>query len=72
VDGPELSCETTAIALVLRMRCVAVRCRDTPRHGLFVTLKNHLAGRQLHNNKEMEMTVKSCEYKTLISSATEF
>jgi hypothetical protein len=63
VDGPELCGETTAVALVLRMRCVGVRCHTVRSHHatvyLFVTLKNHLAGRQLHNNKEMEMAV--CE-----------
>jgi hypothetical protein len=63
VDGPELCVETTAIALVLRMRCVGVHCRTLGSHlatvYLFVTLKNHLTGRQLHNNKEMEMAV--CE-----------
>jgi hypothetical protein len=63
VDGPELCCETTAIALVSRMRCVGVRCPTVGSHlatvYLFVKLKNHLAGRQLHNNKEMEVAV--CE-----------
>ena len=63
MDGPELCGETTAIALLLRMRCVGVRCHTVGSHlakiYLFVTLMNHLAGRHLHNNEEMEMAV--CE-----------
>jgi len=61
VDGPELCSGTTAIALVLRMRCVGVRCHTGGSHlttvYLFVTLKNRLADRQLHNTKVMEMAV---------------
>jgi hypothetical protein len=63
VDGPELCGESTAIALVLRMRCVGVHCHTGGSHlvtvDLFVTMKKHFAGRQLHNTKEMEMAV--CE-----------
>jgi len=62
VDGPEFCGETTAVARVLRMRCVGVRCTVGSHLAtvyLFVTLKKHLAGRQLHNNKEMEMAL--CE-----------
>jgi hypothetical protein len=63
VDGPELCDETAAIPLLLRMRRVGVRCHTVGLHHatvyLFVTVKKHLAGRQLHNNKEMEMTM--CE-----------
>jgi len=63
VVGPELCGESAAIALVLRMRCVRLRCHTGGSHlvtvDLFVTMKKHLAGRQLHNTKEMETAV--CE-----------
>lgn len=63
MDGPELCGGSTAIALVLRMGCVGVRCHTEGSHlttvYLFLTLKNHLADRQLHNTKVMEMAV--CE-----------